>query len=135
MGAKKKKKASARGSASAFSAPLPILRIFDEQKARDFYVGFLGFAVDWEHRFEPASPIYMQVSMGTCTLQLSEHSGDGTPGTKVKIPTTNVAAYNAALLRKKYKYARPGLAEREWGERDMSIADPFGNVLIFFERL
>jgi catechol 2,3-dioxygenase-like lactoylglutathione lyase family enzyme len=31
----------------------PILRIFDEAKAREFYVDFLGFKVDWEHRFEP----------------------------------------------------------------------------------
>jgi catechol 2,3-dioxygenase-like lactoylglutathione lyase family enzyme len=35
----------------AFQA-IPILRIFDLEKARDFYVGFLGFRVDWEHRFE-----------------------------------------------------------------------------------
>lgn len=33
--------------------PIPILRIFDEAKAREFYVGFLGFTVDWKHRFEP----------------------------------------------------------------------------------
>jgi hypothetical protein len=25
---------------------IPILRIFDEAKAREFYVGFLGFQVD-----------------------------------------------------------------------------------------
>ncbi len=27
--------------------PIPILRIFDEAKARAFYVDFLGFTVDW----------------------------------------------------------------------------------------
>jgi hypothetical protein len=31
----------------------PILRIFDEAKAKGFYVDFLGFKIDWEHRFEP----------------------------------------------------------------------------------
>jgi hypothetical protein len=40
----------------------PILRIFDEVKAREFYAGFLGFTVDWEHRFDRESPLYMQVS-------------------------------------------------------------------------
>ena len=30
---------------------VPILRMFDEAKAKEFYVDFLGFAVDWEHRF------------------------------------------------------------------------------------
>jgi 8-oxo-dGTP pyrophosphatase MutT (NUDIX family) len=29
----------------------PILRIFDEAKAKEFYVEFLGFTVDWEHHF------------------------------------------------------------------------------------
>jgi len=37
--------------------PHPILRIFDETKAREFYVDFLGFKVDWEHRFELETPL------------------------------------------------------------------------------
>ena len=51
----------------------PILRIFDEQKAREFYIGFLGFMVDFEHRYEPGFPLYMGVSQSGCTLHLSEH--------------------------------------------------------------
>ena len=57
---------------------IPILRIFDEAKAREFYVDFLGFTIDWEHRFEPGLPLYMQVSKDDCILHLSEHHGDGT---------------------------------------------------------
>jgi Glyoxalase superfamily protein len=30
---------------------IPILRIFDVGKAREFYIDFLGFQIDWEHRF------------------------------------------------------------------------------------
>jgi hypothetical protein len=30
-----------------FSAPIPILRSFDEGKAREFYIDWLGFKVDW----------------------------------------------------------------------------------------
>jgi len=41
---------------------IPILRIFDVAKAREFYVGFLGFPVDWEHRFDDRAPVYMQVN-------------------------------------------------------------------------
>lgn len=48
------------------ASPIAILRIFDEQKARAFYVDFLGFRVDWEHRFEPALPLYLQVSRAAC---------------------------------------------------------------------
>ena len=36
----------------------PILRIFDLAKAKEFYVDFLGFKVDWQHRFEPDLPLY-----------------------------------------------------------------------------
>ena len=51
---------------------IPVLRIFDEQKAREFYIDFLGFAVDWQHRFADDFPLYMQISMGACHLHLTE---------------------------------------------------------------
>ena len=35
-----------------FATAIPVLRIFDETKAREFYIDFLGFSLDWEHRFE-----------------------------------------------------------------------------------
>jgi catechol 2,3-dioxygenase-like lactoylglutathione lyase family enzyme len=38
----------------------PILRIFDEAKALEFYVDFLGFKVDWQHRFEANFPLYLK---------------------------------------------------------------------------
>jgi catechol 2,3-dioxygenase-like lactoylglutathione lyase family enzyme len=41
-----------------FGRTTPILRIFDEAKAKEFYVDFLGFKVDWEHRFEETLPLY-----------------------------------------------------------------------------
>ena len=114
--------------------PTPILRIFDEAKAREFYVGFLGFKVDWEHRFEPGTPLYMQVSRDACVLQLSEHHGDATPGAAVRVETPDVDAYQQSLLAKGYKYARPGVDDMPWGTRDMSIKDPFGNRLTFWTR-
>lgn len=39
----------------------PILRIFDIEKAREFYIGYLGFTVEREHRFDETSPLYMCV--------------------------------------------------------------------------
>src|SRR5689334_22728337 len=116
-----------------FGTSIPILRMFDEKKTRAFYVGFLGFTIDWEHRFEPRGAVYMQVSLGRCVLQLSEHFGDGTPGTKVKVLTKGLERYQRALLAKKYRHARPGLTEHDWGERSMSISDPSGNAIVFFE--
>ena len=63
-----------------FGNTIPILRILDDAKAREFCGDFLGFTIDWEHRFEAGTPLYMQVSKDQCVLHLSEHYGDGTPG-------------------------------------------------------
>jgi catechol 2,3-dioxygenase-like lactoylglutathione lyase family enzyme len=112
----------------------PILRIFDEAKAREFYVDFLGFKVDWEHHFEPGTPIYMQVSRDHCVLHLSEHHGDATPGAGLRIETPELDALHQELTAKRYKYARPGIEQMPWGTRDMSIKDPFGNRLTFWSR-
>lgn len=109
----------------------PILRIFDEAKAREFYVGFLGFAVDWEHRFEPGMPLYFQVTRGGCTLHLSEHHGDCSAGAAMRIQVENIEELHAELSAKQYKYARPGLQDMPWGTRDMTVHDPFGNRLTF----
>ena len=109
----------------------PILRILDEAKAKEFYVQFLDFKVDWEHRFAPDLPLYMQVSRGGCVLHLSEHYGDCTPGAAVRIESSDLDAFHLELLTKQYKHARPGIEETPWGTRDMSLKDPFGNRLTF----
>jgi len=109
----------------------PILRIFDEAKAREFYVDFLGFSVDWEHRFEANMPLYLQVSRGGCQLHLSEHHGDCSPGAALRIHVDELDALQTELNAKAYKYARPHIELMPWGTRDMSVWDPFGNRLTF----
>lgn len=116
-----------------FGPPIPILRMFDEAKANEFYVAFLGFTIDWQHRFEDGLPLYMQISKDTCILHLSEHHGDGSPGASLRIETTELDAFHKTLLAKQYRYARPDIEETPWGSRDMSIRDPFGNRLTFTE--
>ena len=115
-----------------FHAPVPILRMFDEAKAREFYVDWLGFKVDWEHRFEPSLPLYMQVSRGDCVLHLSEHHGDATPGSAIRIRVDELEAYHQELVAKKYKYYRPELQDQDWGAREMRVQDGFGNRLVFY---
>ncbi len=114
---------------------VPILRSFDEAKARGFYVGFLGFHVDWEHRFEPGLPLYMQVSRGGARLHLSEHHGDGSPGARVRIELSGgLRAFHAEISAKGYPNMRPGLERPDWGGVQMAVIDPAGNCLIFTER-
>lgn len=116
-----------------FGRVIPTLRIFDIAKAREFYLGYLGFTVDFEHRFEPELPLFMQVSRGEARLYLSEHHGDGTPGTHVTVEMRGVAAYHAELAAKNYSYMRPGLVEQPWGATTLTVYDPFSNWIIFSE--
>lgn len=113
------------------SPPTPILRIFDEAKAREFYVDFLGFGVDWQHRFEPGLPLYLQVSRAGCVLHLSEHHGDACPGAAMRIACDDIDALHAELTAKRYAHARPGIEATPWGTRDVTVHDPFGNRLTF----
>ncbi len=115
---------------------VPVLRIFDINKTKEFYVDWLGFTIDWEHRFGENFPLYMQVSKGNIKLHLSEHHGDCCPGAKVMIQVSGgVADYQASLAAKDYRYYKPGLEKRPWGSLEMGVTDPFGNRLIFTEEI
>lgn len=116
-----------------FKRVIPILRIFDEAKAREFYVDFLGFAVDWEHRFHENAPLYMQVSRGGMVLHLSEHHGDASPGSTVFVWMRGLADLHREVLAKEYRYNRPGIEDVPWDARMMTVNDPFGNKLRFNE--
>ena len=116
-----------------FSQPIPIFRIFDEAKARAFYLDYLGFKLVWEHRFDPAAPVYMEIRLGDAALHLSEHSEDATPGAAARIELDDLAGYHACLQAKPYKYARPAIVSQPWGSDEMKISDNFANALIFHQ--
>src|SRR5688572_18041929 len=118
-----------------FGKTTSILRIFDETKAKEFYIYFLGFKVDWEHRFDKGLPLYLQVSKDGCVIHLSEHHGDCCPGAALRIETNELEAFQKELLAKQYKNSRPGIEKMPWGSNDMTIADPFGNRLTFTDAI
>ena len=122
----------------AFDHATPLLRQFDEAQARAFYVDFLGFKVDWEHRFGDNFPLYQQVSLGACVLHLTGHHGDCSPGGAVRIPVADVAtlqAFQQRLLAADYRHAKPGLEDTPWGTRELRLTDPSGNRLTFHATL
>src|SRR5262245_64149041 len=92
-----------------FTAVIPVMRIFSVEKAHEFYLDYLGFRLDWEHRFEPNLPLYMQVSRGNLVLHLTEHYGDCTPASKAIVEMKGVAEFHAELKARNYNYLRPGL--------------------------
>jgi uncharacterized glyoxalase superfamily protein PhnB len=125
--------AGPQGAGPDFRGTIPILRIFAVEKAMEFYVDFLGFKVDWEHRFGDNFPLYAQVSRGSLRLHLSEHHGDASPGSTVFVWMRGIAAYHAELLGKHYRYNRPGLEDAPWDAKAMEVSDPFGNRIRFSE--
>lgn len=124
-----------KDSLAVFTREIPIFRIFSEEKAREFYVDYLGFQVDWDHRFGPGLPLYLQISRDGLTLHLSEHHGDAVPGAGIYIEMTGLDSFFDELKSKNYAYQRPEIQPTDWGTRIMTLTDPFGNRLRFNERI
>ena len=118
-----------------FQQPIPILRIFDIAKAKEFYVGFLGFQIDWEHRFDAKAPLYMQVSRGGLLLHLSERYGDSSPSSTCFVWMTGIKSFHEELIAKDHLYLHPGISVAPWNAWCMEVIDPFGSRLRFSERL
>lgn len=116
-----------------FQKNIPVLRIFDVAKAKEFYIEWLGFAIEWEHQFENGMPYYICIAKDDIQLHLSEHYGDATPGSKVFIVCTGIEMYYQELQSRPYNYYRPGLEKTFYGALCIDITDPFGNKLSFNE--
>ncbi len=113
-----------------FRGTKPIMRVFDEAKAKEFYLGFLGFQLDFEHRFGENFPLYAQVSRAGLVLHLSGHHGDASPGATVVVVTEEIQSYARELAEKNYMYNKPGIEDLPWG-LVMTVTDPFFNRIRF----
>jgi catechol 2,3-dioxygenase-like lactoylglutathione lyase family enzyme len=117
---------------SQFGRAIPILRITSAEDAFDYYIGVLGFQIDWEHRFEPGMPLYLQVSRSGAVLHLSEHAGDGTPGAAVWIAVDDVGEVRAEFLERLTQDGSIGELDKDApGGPTFEAVDPFDNVLRF----
>ena len=97
----------------------PILRTGDAEAALTWYAR-LGFAKDWEHRFEPGFPLFVSISRGPMRIFLSEHKGDARPGTLVYLSVHDIEAVATEF----------GLSVEQapWGP-EVELRDPDGNRL------
>jgi len=115
---------------------VPIFRIFDYQKTIEFYINWLGFKIDWEHK-PNGSPIYMQISLTKIVLHLTEHHGDCCPGGRIHIEDFDgIKDYHKKLISANYKYNKPGIEKAFYDPKVlcMEVIDPFGNRLTFTGR-
>jgi hypothetical protein len=112
---------------------IPVLRIFSVEKAQEFYFDFMGFKLDWEHRFGPDFPLHMQVSRGPFLLHLTEHHGGPCPGAQVFVEMRGIDELHRELAAKNYRYMKPAIEDSPWGARTLTVTDPFANRIMFNE--
>ncbi|MGW0604341.1 glyoxalase superfamily protein [Streptomyces sp. NPDC002640] len=98
---------------------IPVLRVEDAAAAVTWYER-LGFTRQWEHRFEPGLPAFVEVARGEVRLFLSEHHGDARPDTLVYLRVRDVDAVAAAFGVE--------VTDAPWA-REIELRDPDGNRL------
>ncbi|GCE02113.1 glyoxalase superfamily protein [Embleya hyalina] len=98
---------------------IPILRVVDAAESVGWYAR-LGFVKQWEHRFEPHFPAFVEVARGEAKLFLSEHAGDASPDTLVYVWVVDVdeVAREFGVV----------VEEQPWA-REVHLRDPDGNRL------
>jgi catechol 2,3-dioxygenase-like lactoylglutathione lyase family enzyme len=106
----------------------------DYERSKDFYVAHLGFQIDWEHRFEPVFPVFMQVSRDGLAFFLTEHTGDCPVGGLIHLYVPDVDAWFSEFRQKGVPVQEPP-NECLQGLRSMTIMDPDGNKLHICTRL
>ncbi len=109
----------------------PVFRIDDYEEAKNYYVGFLGFNINLEVRFQEDFPVFMVISRGDVVLNLSEHRGD-TPGPgAARIEVESVHTLFDELKPKRSEMSDDLLVDQSWGWTELFLTDPFGNKLTF----
>ena len=98
---------------------IPVLRVSDAAAAAAWYQR-LGFAQEWEHRFEPGFPAFVSIARGPVRLFVSEHTGDARPDTLIYLRLRDLEA-----IAKEFGAA---VEQMPWGP-EVWLCDPDGNRL------
>lgn len=99
---------------------IPILRVEGAAAVLPWYER-LGFIKQWEHRFEPGFPLFVEVARGQVRLFLSEHEGDAHPEGVVYLRLNGIEAIAAEFGVR--------ADDTAWGTREIELRDPDGNRL------
>jgi len=108
----------------------PQFRITDARRSLPFYVDGLGFEIDWEHRFEPGLPVFMQLTRAGQSIFLTEHAGDCQVGGAAYFVVDDVEACYSAFKARGVVPTEPP-TDTPWETREMVVTDPDGNRLRF----
>ena len=105
----------------------------DPQRSLAFYVDGLGFNVDWEHRFEPGLPVFMQLTRAGQSIFLTEHAGDCKVGGAAYFVVPDVDSCYKEFKSRGVVVTEPP-EDAPYGPREMLVTDPDGNRLRFATR-
>jgi catechol 2,3-dioxygenase-like lactoylglutathione lyase family enzyme len=113
---------------------VPLLHVSSAAAAEEFYCKRLGFAREFAHRGDEASPdpCYMGVSRDGEWMHLSSFSGDGVSGGVVNFIVESVDALGREFAAKSVPIA-VGPVDQTWGTREMYVKDADGNSVRFIE--
>jgi catechol 2,3-dioxygenase-like lactoylglutathione lyase family enzyme len=113
---------------------IPQLRTTNAERSLGFYVNGLGFKVDWEHRFGPGYPLFVQLTRQGQTIFLTEHAGDCEVGGAVYFIIQD-AANTLSEFEQNGVPATDPLSNTPWGTSEFLLTDPDVNRLRFASEL
>lgn len=112
---------------------IPVISVRSARGTMEFYVGFLGFSVDWGGA-GGGRRMYAQISRSGVTLHLSERDGVGdSGGSEILIRMTGLEAFHKELTDKHLERAPLSILHTPDDRRELHVTDPFGNKLRFSE--
>lgn len=112
---------------------IPILKVIDVIRAKEFYVDIMGFKVEWEKRFDEKSSIHMILSYKHIILYFTGYDDVAASESSVFIEFSGLKKYHGFLMERKTEYMITDLNMTPWESLNMEVIDPFGNKLLFCE--
>lgn len=118
----------------SFQPPVPVVPIVSAQDAKDFYLDFLGFAVDWGWPAnDDGQQFYAQISRSGVQLHLRGERR-GVSRIELLIRMSGLDLLREELWIRKDLYDRPlDVGHTPDDRRELHVRDPFGNWLRFSE--
>lgn len=116
------------GTQSNFGSIRPVLGVKSYEQAVEYYIDWLGFAIEWEWRSAPGEPVVMQICRDGVALQLLE-GDEHPPKTWIQILVDDIVTLTDELNLKRPNSVE--LADNFPYVRQISTNDPFGNLLVF----
>ena len=111
---------------------IPVIAITDSSKSQDYYCGTLGFALVFAYRPDPKrnDPCYLGVMRDGVHLHLQSFKTERAGLTDAFLWVEDVDQLFAEYSARGAICQLPP-TDQTWGNREMGIRDPDGNVLCF----